>query len=143
MRQPRVAGNVFGMAGVFWVASELSRRNWIALPTVRNLKGVDVFATSVRPDGTMLVEIQVKAGQHGRFFLLGQMKREDIPNRKSLFFIFVRPTSNSPWAPLEAFVVPSVNVFNEARQQENKKFQFCWWPPMEPDKYMNRWDILG
>jgi hypothetical protein len=141
-KKKRLPGNMFGMAGVFWVASEISRRNWIALPTVRNLKGVDIFATSSSPTGSKFVEIQVKAIQGRRFWLLGPMKREDIPNRKSLFFVFVRPESTSAFAHLEAFVVPSSKVCKEARQQDNAKFQFCWYPPANSEAYKDRWDLL-
>jgi hypothetical protein len=131
MPQPnkkRISGNNSGMAGVFWVASELSRRNWIALRTVRNQKGVDIIATSTRPRGTKFVEVQVKAIQGRRFWLLGPKERKEIPNRKSLFFVFVRPQSASPLAGFEAFVVPSIKVQREAKQQRNRKFQFCWYP---------------
>ncbi len=75
-KKHRIPGNIHGMAGVFWVASELSRRNWIALPTVRNLKGVDIIAQ--RPEGAKRVDIQVKTIQGKRFWPLGKMKREDI-----------------------------------------------------------------
>jgi hypothetical protein len=139
----RIPGNTFGMAGVFWVASELSRRNWIALPTVRNQKGVDIIATATRPSGSKFVEIQVKASQRRGFWLLGPMKRKKIPNRKSLFFVFVRPQSASPPAGFEAFVVPSIKVCREAKQQQNRKFQFCWYPPEKPEMYKERWDTLG
>jgi hypothetical protein len=139
----RLPGNASGMAGVFWVASELSRRNWIALPTVRNQKGVDIIATTTRPTGSRFVEIQVKAIQGRRFWLLGPKERREIPNRKSLFFVFVRPQSTSPLACFEAFVVPSSKVQREARQQRNRKFQFCWYPPEKPDRYKNGWNTLG
>ena len=139
----RLPGNTSGMAGVFWVASKLSRRGWIALPTVRNQKGVDIIATTTRATGSKFVEIQVKAIQGRRFWLLGPNERKEIPNRKSLFFVFVRPQSASPLASFEAFVLPSIKVQREAKQQRNRKFQFCWYPPEKPDRYKERWDTLG
>jgi hypothetical protein len=138
----RIPGGTFGMAGVFWVASELARRNWIVMPTVRNQKGVDIIAMATRSSGSRFVEIQVKAIQGQRFWLLGAMKRAMIPNRKSLFFAFVRPQLD-PSLPFEAFVVPSSIVYKEAKQQANKKFQFCWYPPKQPGVYKERWDVLG
>ena len=129
------------MAGVFWVAFELARRNWIVMPTVRNQKGVDIIAA--RPSGSKFVEIQVKAIQGRRFWLLGPMKRAKIPHRKSLFFAFVRPKSISSIAPFEAFVVPSNNVHKEAKQKGSKKFQFCWYLPEQPEIYKEQWNILG
>ena len=136
----RIPGSTFGMAGVFWVAFELARRNWIVMPTVRNQKGVDIIAA--RPSGSKFVELQVKAIQGRRFWLLGPMKRAKIPHRKSLFFAFVRPESDSSLAPFEGFVVPSNTVHKEAKQQSNKKFQLCWYLPKQSEIYKERWDLL-
>ena len=138
----RIPGGTFGMAGVFWVASELARRNWIVMPTMRNQKGVDIIASAERPSGTKFVEMQVKATQGQRFWLLGPMKRAEIPRRRSLFFAFVRLESVSSLAPFEAFVVPSSKVQKEAKRQSNKKFQFCWYPPKRPGIYKERWNLL-
>lgn len=138
LRTERINGNIFGMAGVFWVASELSRRNWIALPTVRNLKGVDIIAT--RPDSPKIVELQVKTIQGRQFWFVGANRRVDIPKRKSLFFVFVCPEAESE--RFEAFVVPSSKIHKEARRQG--KFPFCWYHPKRRSKaYKERWDILG
>lgn len=135
----RVAKNIFGLAGVFWVASELSRRSWIALPTFGNLKSVDIFAT--HPDNSKVVEIQVKTIQKekGRRFWFVGKSREHIPNRKSLSFVFVFPESDNRF---EAFVVPSRNVHREA--VPSGKIQFCWKYPKESgERYKGNWDILG
>jgi len=145
-RGRRIPNSIFGMAAVFWVACELSRRNWIALPTLRNLKGVDIIAQ--HPGNAKRVEIQVKALQarKGRnFWLLGAMNRKDIPSYDPLFFVFVRPCSRDDTAPFEALIVPSAKVKREAQQQKNKKFQFCWYPPEgeELERCQNRWDALA
>jgi hypothetical protein len=50
--------SLIGAAGVFHVAAELSLRNMIALPTIRNTAGYDLIATSL--DGTSHANIQVK-----------------------------------------------------------------------------------
>lgn len=135
---------LIGMAGVFWVASELSRRGWVSMPTVRNQKGVDIIATSSNREGeSRFVEIQVKATQKAgaRFWMLGAQNREDIPNRASLFFVFVRPESKEPFARFEAFVVPSSKVSAEAQQQENKKWPFSWYP--KDDAYKGSWNCIS
>jgi hypothetical protein len=89
----RIPGSTFGMAGVFWVASGLSRRNWIAMPTVRNQKGVDIIATATRPSGSKFVEIQVKSSQGRGFWLLGPMKRKN-PESKMVVFSTERALLN-------------------------------------------------
>jgi hypothetical protein len=82
-RKHKIPGTIHGMAGVFWVASELSRRKWIALPTVRNLKGVDIIAQ--QPESGKRVDIQVKTIQGGRFWPLGAKLKRKIETRKALF----------------------------------------------------------
>ena len=47
-----------GAAGVFHVASVLSMRGMIALPTIRNTAGYDIIVSS--PDGSKHANIQVK-----------------------------------------------------------------------------------
>lgn len=49
---------LIGIAGVHYVAAELSRRGMIALPTIRNTTAYDLVA--VTPDGTKHANIQVK-----------------------------------------------------------------------------------
>ncbi|MEJ8840454.1 hypothetical protein [Ramlibacter sp. AN1133] len=50
---------LIGIAGVHYVASELSRRGLIALPTTKNLPAFDILVSNV--DGTKHANIQVKA----------------------------------------------------------------------------------
>lgn len=56
-----------GIAGVHYVASELSRRGLIALPTTKNLPAFDILVANV--EGTRHANIQVKAAsKRARFF---------------------------------------------------------------------------
>jgi len=57
-----------GIAGVHFVVAELSRRGWIALPTIRNTRGIDVLASK----GKRFVEIQVKTRRNGRYWILNE-----------------------------------------------------------------------
>jgi hypothetical protein len=50
---------LIGIAGVHHVASELSRRGLIALPTTKNLAAFDILASNI--SGTRHANIQVKA----------------------------------------------------------------------------------
>jgi hypothetical protein len=54
----RAVYNVTGLAGEYFVAAELSRRNWIAVLTLKNTPNIDLIATT--PDGRRTVNIQVK-----------------------------------------------------------------------------------
>jgi len=50
---------LIGATGVYYVASELSRRGLIALPTIRNTKGYDIIVANMA--GTGHANIDVKA----------------------------------------------------------------------------------
>lgn len=50
---------LIGIAGVYYVAAELSRRGMIALPTVKNVAAYDIVALNIA--GTKHANIQVKA----------------------------------------------------------------------------------
>jgi hypothetical protein len=145
MTEPRprtITPNTIGMAGVFWVASELARRNWFAFPTVRNQKGVDIIATKEAPGGTRFLEVQVKATQHaGATFWLLTKEQKNIPHRKSLFFAFVKPKRESPSGEFEAFIVPSEDVYKNAHHSNQGTFSLCWWLK-DSTEYRDRWESL-
>jgi hypothetical protein len=69
-----VASGLIGIAGVHYLAAELSRRGLVALPTIRNTAGYDIIVA--RADGTKHANIQVKTSQ-----------------RKASFWMMLRPTS--------------------------------------------------
>jgi hypothetical protein len=45
-KKPDIPNDLVGIAGVHYVAFELSRRKMIALPTTRNTKGYDIVVVS-------------------------------------------------------------------------------------------------
>lgn len=61
MTEARLPNDLVGIAGVHYVAFELSRRGLVVLPTTRNTRGYDMVA--IRPDGSRQASIQVKAAQ--------------------------------------------------------------------------------
>jgi len=78
--------SIIGVAGVHYVAAELSRRGYIALVTTRNTKGIDVLASS--PDARTSIGIQVKTCQTGRkkWVLSSSVKHDRAP---TMFYVFV------------------------------------------------------
>jgi hypothetical protein len=61
MKMQTVPSALVGIAGVHYVAAELSRRGLIALPTIRNTAGYDIIVAT--PDGKKHANIQVKTSQ--------------------------------------------------------------------------------
>jgi hypothetical protein len=63
----RPVNSLIGISGVHHVASELSRRGLIALPTTRNVAGYDIVVTTL--DGRRHANIQVKtSSKRASFF---------------------------------------------------------------------------
>ena len=65
-KAPEIPNDLVGIAGVHYIAFELSRRKMIALPTTRNTKGYDIIV--ITSDGTRHANIQVKAAQKSPSF---------------------------------------------------------------------------
>ena len=62
MKKPAVPSALVGIAGVHYVAAELSRRGLVALPTIRNTAAYDIIVAT--PDGKRHANIQVKTSQN-------------------------------------------------------------------------------
>ena len=77
--------SVVGVAGEYAVASELSRREWLATLTVTNSPGIDVLAR--HPQGQPLVALQVKSASPNRRAFQLEPKHEDPESDE--WFVFV------------------------------------------------------
>ena len=67
MTKRTVSNALVGIAGVHYVAAELSRRGLIALPTIRNTAGYDIIVATA--DGRKHANIQVKTSlKEARFW---------------------------------------------------------------------------
>jgi len=76
-----------GAAGVFYVASELSMRGLVALPSIRNVKGADILVAN--QEGTEFAFLQVKTSQSKvGFWPIGEGARQ-WKGRDS-YYVFVR-----------------------------------------------------
>jgi hypothetical protein len=101
----RLEKNLSGVAGQYLVAAELSRRGFIAMPTLRNTRGIDVLASSA--DGSRAVTIQVKTNQGSeRSWMLTAAAEKQ--HSTTLFYVFVN--LNGPGKAASFHVVPSKTV---------------------------------
>jgi hypothetical protein len=137
-----------GVAGVHFVVAELSRRGWVAMPTIRNTKGIDVLASK---EG-LVVEIQVKSSAKWRSWILSESAQ--TLDRKNLFYVFVNLNENE--AP-EYFIMPSA-VVAEYLNRTNKQrleagcrelgmieFLNAYTPELKRniEKYKDKWALLA
>lgn len=134
-----------GVAGVHFVVGELSRRGWVALPTIRNTKGIDVLATSKGKS----VQIQVKSRANSRRWVLN--KSAEKLASESLFYVFVNLRE---YEVPEYFVIPSEIVaeyvirthklFLEAGGTDSnmRSLPNVYGPELDLEKYKDRWKLL-
>jgi hypothetical protein len=111
-KKTRASGSLSGVAGVHFVVGELSRLGFIALPTVKNTKDVDIIAST--QDFTKTIYVQVKANKiKYDFWIVGKALNKD-----DLFYVFVNLLSNQPNARPEYYVVPSKDVSQDFQRFE-------------------------
>jgi len=159
------AKNTKGAAGVHLVVAQLSLRGYVALPTTRNLKSVDVVAFN--EDLSRFAFIQVKSTDkpEGGWPVHTVRKEDgweqDVRQALSLgpqfFYVFVS-LPNSPNVQSAYYVVPSADVaqmiIDGVRQwlagkpDRNAERQLCAWEyggprPQVIGKYQDKWEILG
>lgn len=105
----KVPKSLVGACGVFHAAAELSRRGWIAMPTIRNTEGIDIVA--VRSGKT--ANIQVKTNSYGKARFPMRTKNETLvaPN---IFYILV--TLKDEGKRPDFYVVPSKIVAEYIKQ---------------------------
>lgn len=91
MKKAEMTKSLVGIAGVHFVAAELSQRGFVATVTSRNTEGIDILAAS--PDGSRIASIQVKTSgaeqreKFSRSWLLHR-KHEKVFSPR-LFYVFV------------------------------------------------------
>lgn len=105
-----------GMAGVFYVAAELAKRDFVVAPTSRSARGPDILVAS--PMGRTYA-IQVKTSRvKQNDWRLNEHVDEDVS--PSLFYVFVilEGEDGSP----DFFIVPSKIVSKERKLSKSPKF---------------------
>jgi hypothetical protein len=139
-----------GVAGEYFVAAELTAREYIASITLRNTKGVDILCSN--SDASKSVAIQVKTNRRSnRDWVLNQKSESYFAD--NLFYVFVSLNDNEK-AP-DYFIVPSKIVATHAKEthqtwlntpgrggkphNDNTMRHFA---DIE-EKYLSRWDLLG
>jgi len=122
-----------GIIGVFYVCYELSKRGWIALPTTRNTKGVDVVIYNPS-NPKQFYTIQVKTLR----------KRSPVPfgSNPQLFTDFVIIVRNIFDKP-EVFILKSDEVKNKLFKGEKNGRVSYWLRPENYERFKNNWDALS
>lgn len=125
-----------GNSGLFYVAWQLSRRGWQAVPTVRNARGADLHAANA--DETRVVTIQSKA----------LSKKTDVPlggsidNLRSDWWMI---TINANTPEPTCYILTLDEVRASAGKNTNAKGAESWWLSRRLyalPQYENAWERL-
>lgn len=136
MTTERVAAQVVGNAGLYFVCFRLSQAGWNVMPTARNAKGIDLIAYSA--DAKRVVTVQVKALSRRSPVPLGAKPPEFIAN----FVVVCRKVDA---AVPECFVLAGSEIPDLAYRGV-KDGRITWW--LQPRRYENQpyveaWHRIG
>ena len=165
MRKTSSARNqLIGMAGVYYVAAELCRRGYIALPTSRNLRAFDLIVMDQETGRSVGVEVKTREPRKGEKvqFKVIQATGESIlygdaleKRIKSCYVFVCLPPEEQP----TFYIVPrddvvrlvkeSVKYYFETRKHPRKtreqilKSRYPVGPYLELlKKYKDKWELL-
>ena len=125
----RPSTSLIGAAGVHYVASELSLRGLIALPTVRNAPGIDLLVTN--QTGTWHANIQVKTSGTKVGFWPISSNYMDFKGPHN-YYAFLRYLKSE--ARFEVFLETAQRVASDAKKDveaaiaRGNKPWAPWWP---------------
>jgi hypothetical protein len=106
---------ISGMRGVYLVAAELSRLQFIASPTSRSAFGADILVTT--HDCARSFSVQVKTNTtKGKFFLLG--KHANAPGTDSHIYVLVDIRKRDDLEEITYYPVPSKFIAENAEHQK-------------------------
>jgi|TARA_B110000503_G_C7116701_1_gene400708 hypothetical protein len=134
-KKKRVDGQVTGLAGEFFVAGELLKRNLQTSITFGNAKAIDIFAHSENSGITYTV--QVKSLRSKNYF---PIKRSAIAESHTYVFVIL----NKPDVAADYFVIHGSELANAegdlAKYLDDPKFPGIGWRSLEP--YRSNWGVF-
>lgn len=118
-KNKRMSGSISGAAGVYFVAGELSRLGYIALPTIRNTEGIDLVVSDMNSSRTVYLQVKTNKDKYD-FWIVGSPKSSE-----NLFYIFVNLLkSHKNHERPEYYIVPSKDVYQKFQDiQSSKKYE--------------------
>ena len=120
----RADGQLSALAGEFFVAAELLKRDFQTSVTFGNAKAIDLLAHN--PAINYTFKVQVKALRKTNYFLIAPL---DIKADQIYVFVLL----NKPGEAVRYFIVPGSVLKNEA-EQFGKDFQHPTMPGIHPKR---------
>lgn len=137
-KNEKLSNVLIGIAGVHHVVSELTLRNLVALPTVRNTAGYDVVVST--PDGRAHAFLQVKTSlKRVAFWPVSPPEKSVIG--PDVYYAFVRYQDDE--RRFEVFLESSLAVLEQVKAnlkqyRVKKKKEFPYWALPKQEEGINR-----
>lgn len=130
-------GQLTGMRGVYLVAAELSKLEFIVSLTSRNSFGADILVTDLDCKKTYSVQVKTNARTFN-FWLLN--KKSKHLKSKTHLYVFVNLRDNKRL--IEYFIVPSEVVSDKMIISKSKTSTWYSFAYNGAKKYENKWSIF-
>lgn len=134
-----------GMAGVYYVAAELSRRGYTALVTTRNARAMDIVAINDNNGKSIYVQVKTLGlDSHSKHWLLGAIDKQK--HSDTFIYVFVkmyRDIDKGIGDEQEYYIVPADLV--RKKMHVGKASTGSVWYYIDGDdidSYHEKWDIV-
>lgn len=129
-----------GMRGVYLVAAELSRLEFIVSPTSRGAAGADLLVTDGECRKTFSVQVKMNA-RNGSFWLVSEKNLK--AHSKTHIYVFVNVRRENGQDAYDYFVAPSAVVCKLAASHVRQNSTFCSVQRADLLKYKAGWKLFS
>jgi hypothetical protein len=128
-----------GMAGVYYVAAELSTLGYTALVTTRNAKAADIIAINGKTGMTAAIEVKTCGiSTSDSFWLLGARDCQKRPD--NFAYVFVKLLKNGAH---DFYIVPAQFVTKNIEKQKAKTGSTWYYITRERiTPFKQKWDLI-
>lgn len=130
-------GQFTGMRGVYLVAAELSRLEFITSPTSRSAFGADILVTDEQCKETYSVQVKTNA-ETFNFWLLNKKSKQLKSPSHIYAFVNLRDKKNL----IEYFIVPSRVVSEKMKIEKSGKSTWYSFSYQDAKEYENNWGFF-
>ena len=127
-----------GMTGVYLVAAELSKRNFIASPTSRSAQGADLLVTDTECKKSFAVQVKTNARTFN-FWLVNSKATTFQSNTLIYAFVNLRKDRTEYYLVPSKFVAKNIDI-----SKPSKTRQSVWYsiPLVKIEKFKDNWQIF-
>ena len=129
-----------GMRGVYLVAAELSRLEFIVSPTSRGAAGADLLVTDGECRKAFSVQVKMNS-RNGSFWLVSEKNLKAYS--KTHIYVFVNVRRENGQDAYDYFIVPSAAVCKLAAKYIRSNSTFCSVQRADLLKYKADWNLFG